>query len=475
MKVLFVASEAYPFIKTGGLGDVVFSLPRELRKLGIDARIMIPKYSDIPDFFRDKMSCVSIFNVPVGWRNQHCGVEQLRYEDMTCYFIDNQYYFKRAGIYGFYDEAERYAFFCRAALESIKYLDFKPDIIHCHDWHTGMISVILNAHYREDMRYNEIKTVFTIHNLQYQGVFPKEILGELLDLGEEYFNPEGVEFFGGVNFMMGGLNYSNIIATESSTYAEEIQNPYFGERLDSVFRRRKSDLYGIVNGIDYDSFNPKTDRNICKPYDLTSFINKSENKTKLQELLNLQINSEVPLVAMVCSLTRQKGLDLVAHAFEELMDMDMQFVVLGMGDNSYEAMFKDFATRYPGKVSANIAYDEALAHRIFAGADIYLRPSLFEPSGIGQLIALRYGTIPVVRETGGLKDTVKSYNENTGVGNGICFTHYNSQDMVFALKRAISLYEDKIKWMELVGNAMEADFSWRKTATAYKKLYLELV
>ncbi|MGE5630337.1 MAG: glycogen synthase GlgA [Caulobacteraceae bacterium] len=474
MKILFIASETFPFIKTSGLGDVIFWLPKELRKLGIDARVMIPKYGDIADFFREKMSCISIFNVPVGWRNQYCGIEELKYEGMPFYFVDNEYYFKRQGIYGFYDEAERYAFFCRAALEAIKYMDFKPDVLHCHDWQTGMVNVLLHAHYSEDPEYTGIKTVYTIHNLMHQGTFPKEILGELLNLSEDYFNIDSVEFFGGVSFMKGGINYSDIITTISSTYAEEIQTPFFGERLDDLFRKKREALHGIVNGIDYGSYNPEKDRAIYVKYNSKSIKNKAENKLKLQAELKLPINRDVPMLAMVSDLIRQKGIDIIAHSLDEILSVDVQLVVLGVGDSGYEALFRSCSEKYPEKLSCNITNNDVLARKIFAASDIYLKPSLFEPCGIAQLIALRYGSIPVVRETGGLKDTVKSYDENTGEGNGISFSQYNPQELLRAVKRAIALYNGD-SWKQIVNNAMKEDFSWKKTAVSYKKLYQNLI
>ncbi|HYF84473.1 MAG TPA: glycogen synthase GlgA [Clostridia bacterium] len=470
MKVLFIASEAFPFIKSGGLGDVIFSLPRELRRLGIDARVMIPKYGDIPSFFREKMSCVSIFNVPVGWRNQYCGVEEIKYEGMPFYFIDNEYYFKRQGMYGFYDEAERYAFFCRAALEAIRYLDFKPDILHCHDWQTGMANLLLKAHYDSDAAYNGIKTVFTIHNLQYQGIFPKEVLGELLDLGDDYFNVDAVEFFGGISFTKGGINYSDVITTVSDTYREEIQTPFFGEQLDDLLRMKREGLFGIVNGIDYSSFDPKTDKGIFVKYDSKNIKNKALNKTKLQEQLKLPVNKDIPMLALVSTLTRQKGLDLIANVLDGILAMDVQLVVLGQGDNNYETLFRNYENNYPDKFSASITYDDVLARKIFAASDFYLKPSLFEPCGVGQLIALRYGCIPIVRETGGLKDTVKAYNDSTGEGNGFSFSQYTPQHLLGAIKKALEYYKGD-SWLQIAKNAMKEDYSWKRTAMAYKKLY----
>jgi starch synthase len=470
MKVLFIASEAFPFIKSGGLGNEIFSLCKELNKLGIDARVMIPKYGDIASFFREKMSCISIFNVPVGWRNQYCGVEELKYEGMPFYFIDNEYYFKRQGMYGFYDEAERYAFFCRAALEAIQYLNFKPDILHCHDWQTGMVSLLLKAHYENNALYNDIKTVFTIHNLKYQGVFPKEILGELLNLGENYFNVNSVEFFGGVSFMKGGLNHSDIITTVSNAYKEEIQTPFFGEKLDNMFRMKKEYLFGILNGIDYDSLNPGIDKSIFENYDYNNIAGKVKNKTKLQKQLKLPVKADIPMIAVISKLIRQKGLDLITNTLEEILAMNVQLVVLGQGDSNYESVFSHYEKKYPEKLSVNIVNDDMLERKVYAASDFYLKPSIFEPCGVGQLIALRYGCIPIVRSTGGLKDTVFDYNESTGKGNGFSFEHYTPQHMLAAIKIALGYYnKDKLK--SIIKNAMKEDNSWRKSALEYKKLY----
>ncbi len=474
MNVLFIASEVHPFIKTGSLGDVTFSLSRELRKLGIDARVMIPKYGDIPTFFRDKMSCTNIFNVTVGWRNQYCGLEELRYEGAPFYFIDNEYYFKREGIYGFFDEAERYAFFCKAALESIRYLDFKPDIIHCHDWQTGMISVLLHAHYKELPEYKELKTVCTIHDLKHQGVFPKEILWELLNLGEEYFTLDRVEFFGGVSFLKGAINYSDVITTLSSAYAAEIQTPLFGESMDDLFRRRRNDLYGIVNGIDYASYDPATDRSIFANYTAENPEIKHQNKARLQELLGLDVNPDVPMIAVVSELTRQKGIDLVAYNLDELMRMDVQLVVLGKGEEQYENILNEYSSRNSTKMCVSLVEDDILARKIFAAADLCLKPSLFEPCGAGQIMGMRYGCLPIVRETGGLKDTVAPYNEYTGEGNGFSFSHYNANDLLYTIKRALEIYKDKKNWESIVKSAMKQDYSWRTSAIKYKKLYQDL-
>lgn len=474
MKVLFIASEAFPFIKSGGLGNEIFTLCRELNRLGIDARIMIPKYGDIASFFRDKMSCISIFNVSVGWRNQYCGVEELKYEGMPFYFIDNEYYFKRQGMYGFYDEAERYAFFCRAALEAIQYLDFKPDIVHCHDWQTGMASLLLKAHYENNPLYSDIKTVFTIHNLKYQGIFPKEILGELLNLGEDYFNVNSLEFYGGVSFMKGGLNYADVITTVSNTYKEEIQTPFFGERLDNVLRMKREKLVGILNGIDYDSLDPATDKQIFQNFDHNSIEKKVVNKVRLQEQLELPVDKDIPIIAITSKLIRQKGLDLITNCLEEILSMKVQVVVLGQGESSYESLFRDYEKRYPEKLSVNLVCDDMLERKLYAAADFYLKPSIFEPCGVGQLIALRYGCIPIVRATGGLKDTVIAYNDSTGEGNGFIFKDYEPHQMLAATRTAMEHF-NKDSWLQLRKNAMKIDHSWRRAAMEYKRLYQNMI
>lgn len=471
-KVLFVAAEAVPFVKTGGLADVIGSLPKELLKEGIDVRVILPKYGDIPDRYREMMTPVVTLDVPMGWRRQYCGIEQLEHQGVTFYFVDNEYYFKRRGLYGYYDDGERFAFYSRAVLESLRHLDFSPDVLHCHDWHTAAVHVLLNAHYRAF--YPRLRTVFTIHNLKYQGVFPPSVLSELLDLGSEYFTPDKLEFHGAVNYMKGGLAYADMLTTVSRSYAQEIQTPYYGEKVDGLLRARSHQLVGIVNGIDYDVYNPQHDEYIFMPYTWRSTKRKNQNKIKLQEHVGLPINPDVPVLAIVSRLVEAKGLDLIAHVFEEIISQDLQLVVLGTGESHYESMFQVAAYRYPEKVSANIFFDDALAHKIYAGADMFLMPSQFEPCGIGQLIALRYGALPIVRETGGLKDTVQSYNQYTGEGNGFTFANYKAHDMLYTIRWALGLYGDKQVWESIVKNAMKNDFSWRQSAKQYVQLYKTL-
>ena len=473
IKVLFVAAEAVPFVKTGGLADVIGSLPKELLKEGVDARVILPKYGDIPDRFREMMTTIAVLDVPVGWRRQYVGIDKLEYQGVTFYFVDNEYYFKRKGLYGHYDDGERFAYYSRAVLEALPCLDFEPDVLHCHDWHTAAVPVLLAAHYRES--YPHLRTVFTIHNLKYQGIFAPAVLGELLDLSEDYFAPDKLEFFGAVNYLKGGLVYSDLLTTVSRTYAEEIQTEYFGEKMDGLLRSRSHQLQGIVNGIDYDIYNPQTDNDLAVPYTWRSINRKAKNKVKLQECMGLPLNPDVPVVAIVSRLVEAKGLDLIAHVFEDIVSQDLQLVILGTGEERYEGMFQHAAYCYPDKVAANIFFDDMLSHKVYGGADIFLMPSQFEPCGIGQLIALRYGTVPVVRETGGLKDTVQAYNEYTGEGNGFSFAHYNAHEMLYTLNNALELYSQPEKWGSIVRNAMKSDFSWRQSAKQYIAVYQELI
>ncbi len=474
MKILFAASEAFPFAKSGGLGDVIGSLPMALQKENVDVRVILPRYVDIPQQYRDGMNEISRVNVLVGWRNQECVIHSLQYNNVTFYFLGNDYYFDRPGLYGYYDEAERFAFFCRGVLEVLPYIGFQPDVIHCHDWHTGMISVLLEANFRHNPYYSSIKTVFSIHNLKFQGIFSKDILGELLGLNEGYFTQEGVEFYDAVSFMKGGLTFSERITTVSPTYAEEIQTDFFGEKLDGLLRKRRDHLQGILNGIDYDVFNPKTDHRII-PFEEGCINKKASNKLKLQEELGLHMDENIPMMAIITRLTPQKGIDLVEHVLEEILELDLQLVVLGTGTLEYEELFRRIASRYPNKVSANIKFDNDLANRIYAASDMFLMPSLFEPCGIGQLIAMRYGSIPIVRETGGLKDTVQPYNEFNGEGNGFSFSNYNAHDMLHTIRRAYGFYRDKNVWNKLIDNAMKTDCSWNNSAKQYVNLYRNLL
>ncbi|SMD13755.1 glycogen synthase GlgA [Sporomusa malonica] len=474
VKVLFVAGEAAPFIKTGGLGDVVASLPKELRQQGIDARIIIPKYGAISEKIKNRMTTKTAFRVPMSWRLQYCGLEELEHDGVPFYFIDNEYYFKRAGIYGHYDDAERYAFFSRAVLEALPYMNFQPQIIHCHDWHSGMVSVFLTAHYRSNPFYQRIRTLFTIHNLKYQGVFSKEIMVNLLDLGWEYFTPSGVEFYDQVNFMKGGLIFSDLLNTVSPTYAHEIQHAYFGEKLEGVLANRRLDLSGIVNGIDYTNYNPAVDPSLFVNYDWQTRARKNKNKVELQKMLGLTVAADKPLLFMNSRLIEAKGLDLVLRVLNEILASDAQMVILGQGDEHYHHTLWHAAWLHHDRLAAIIPYREDISRKAYAASDLFLMPSRYEPCGIGQLIAMRYGSLPVVRETGGLNDTVLSYNENTGQGNGFSFTNYNAHDLLATIRRAISFYHNKEVWNKLTARVMRTDNSWRVSAGKYRELYNKL-
>jgi starch synthase len=471
MNILFVASEAFPFAKTGGLADVVGSLPKELKKQGVDVRVALPKYEDIPWRFREKMTTAVYFQVQLGWRQQYCGIEQLEHEGITYYFVDNEYYFKRPGLYGYPDEAERFALFCKGVLEALPRLDYKPDLVHCHDWHAGMIPVLLKAQYRYQPFYERMKSMITIHNLKYQGVFGIDHLKDLFGLGDEYFNGYTLELHGGASFLKGGLVFADVITTVSKTYAEEIQTPYYGEYLDSLLRYRKEDLYGIVNGIDYEALDPMTDPHLAVNY-RDSLAKKTQNKLALQETLGLPAEADKPLIAMVTRLVQQKGIDLVRHVLPELLAIDAQWVILGTGEPEYEELFRRAASEFPDRLSAQVKFDEALSRQIYAGSDLFLMPSQFEPCGIGQLIALRYRSIPIVRETGGLRDTVQPYNEFTGEGTGFSFTNYNAHDMLHTVRRAVYFYRnDREAWEKLHKNIKKCDYSWKKSAQQYAALY----
>jgi starch synthase len=471
MKVLFVATECNPFVKTGGLADVIGALPKELIKQGVDVRVVLPKFEAISEEYKDEMTLIYTGIAPVGWRNQYVGVEILVKNEITFYFIDNEYYFKRLGLYGYDDDGERFAYFNRAVLEMLPHIDFQPDVIHCHDWHTALIPLFLKTHYRHNRYYQDIKTTFTVHNLKYQGVFPKQVLFELLSLGDDDFH--SLEFHGCVNYLKSALNHADLITTVSETYAKEIQNPYYGENLDGLLRWRSNDLIGIVNGLDYSEYDPMNDENLSFPY-RSSKIKKQKNKQELQEQLGLP-QEDVPMIAIVTRFVEQKGLDLVTYILDELMTEDVQLVVLGTGDAQYEQFFRYVQSHYPDKISVHITFNEGFARRIYAASDMFLMPSRFEPCGIGQLIALRYGSAPIVRETGGLVDTVTPFDEETLQGNGFSFANYNANDMLFTIKRAIKIYKQPSLWTALKKNMAKSDNSWTKSARVYADLYKKLI
>lgn len=476
MNILFASSEVFPFLKTGGLADVAYALPKALRKLGVDVRVIMPLYQDIPEKFRSSMKYLTHFDVPIGWKTEHCGIMYLEYDSIPFYFIDNEYYFKRHGAYGYADDGERFSYFSKAILRAVPFLDdFDVDIIHCNDWQTAIIPVLLKDHYRFYSNYSKIKTILTIHNLRYQGQFGRDVLSGLLNLNEGYYSEDALKHYDSIDYMKGGIIFSDWVTTVSKTYAEEIRTEEYGEKLQGLLHVSQGKLSGIVNGIDFDLFNPETDKAIYANYNSKDISNKAKDKEALQKKLGLKVDATIPMIGIVSRLVDQKGLDLIAYIMEDLMYLDVQFVVLGTGDKRYEDMFKYYAWRYPNKLSANIFYDNNLAQNIYAGSDLFLMPSLFEPCGIGQLIALRYGSIPIVRETGGLKDTVHSYNEYTHEGNGFSFTYYNANDMFHTIKRALFFFHNKTTWNALVKRAMEENNSWKNSAAEYKQLYQKLL
>ena len=473
MKVLYAASEALPFMASGGLGDVAGSLPQALRKRLIGARVVMPMYDTIKQELKDKMTFVTSFTVPVAWRRQYCGVFEAKHNGVIYYLLDNQYYFKRDGIYGYYDDAERFAFFSRAVLEMLPCIDFKPDIIHCNDWQTALIPVYYSTMYANSPGYENIKTVFTIHNIQYQGLYGMEIIPEVIGIPPQATSV--VEYDGDVNFMKGAIECCDKITTVSPSYSQEILDPWFSHGLDGILRERQWKLVGILNGIDTERNDPDTDPVIEKNYNVKSFDSgKKANKKALQETLGLPQREDVPIIGIVSRLVSHKGLDLVKGIFDEFIsNNDVQIAVVGSGDWQYENYFRELAERHRDKVGIYIGFVPSLAKKIYAGSDIFLMPSKSEPCGLSQMIALRYGSVPIVRETGGLRDSITDSGD--GKGNGFTFKTYNAHDMQDALYRAIGAYKDKDYWKQLVERAMECDFSWGRSANEYIKLYKQLL
>ena len=474
-KILMCSSEVAPYAKSGGLGDVLGALPQALAALGHDVRVVLPKYGCIPNEYIEKMEFCFFIYVPLGWRRKYCGVFKLENDGVTYYFIDNEYYFGDPYLYK-WNDLERFSFFDKAVLEILPNLDFRPDVIHAHDWQTGMVPVLLNAYYVNNEFYRGIKTVFTIHNLRYQGVYSIDTVADFFSLDKSFFTDDKLEFHGCANLLKGGIVYSDYVTTVSPTYAEEITSPLGGEKLDGLLAARENSLFGIINGIDYNVYNPKTDPYIFENFDTRSYrTRKQTNKIRLQEQLGLPVDGEKAMIGIVSRLVDQKGFDLLAAVMGDLMQLDIQIVVLGTGDSKYEEMLKETAWYNPTKMSANITFSNELAHKIYAASDIFLMPSLYEPCGLSQLIAFSYGTIPLVRETGGLKDTVIPYNKFTGEGTGFSFYAYNAHDMLNTIRMALELFADKGIWHKLVLNAMKLDFSWTESAKKYEELYNNLL
>ena len=473
--ILFVASEGVPFIKTGGLADVVGSLPKCVDKRYFDIRVMIPKYTCMSQELKDKMVYKTSFYMDFHWKNEYVGILEAEVDGVKYYFIDNESKFGGFHPYSsnVYDDIEKFAFFSKAALSAMPLLDFRPDVIHCHDWQTGLIPVYLKERFQGNEFFHGIKTVMTIHNLKFQGKWDVPAVKDITGLPDYFFTPDKLESYKNANLLKGGLVYADAITTVSETYAKEIMTPFYGEGLDGLLRARENDLRGIVNGIDYSEYDPSVDKFIDYKYNAANFRKeKIKNKRKLQHDLGLEENDKMMMIGIVSRLTDQKGFDLIAYIMDELCQDAVQIVVLGTGEEQYENMFRHFDWKYNNKVSANIYYSESMSHKIYASCDAFLMPSLFEPCGLSQLMALRYGTIPIVRETGGLKDTVEPYNEYESKGTGFSFVNYNAHEMLNTIRYAEKIYYDrKREWNKMSDRAMAVDFSWQVSANKYQEMY----
>lgn len=476
-KILFVASEAVPFIKTGGLADVAGTLPKSFDSNEFDVRVVIPKYRAIPEHYRNQMKYRSHFYMDFAGENRYVGIMELEWGGIKFYFIDNEYYFYGPKPYedGIWD-LEKFAYFSKAALCILPVVDFQPDVIHCHDWQTGLVPVYLKNDFCKGEFFANIKTIMTIHNLKFQGTWSIQDIMNITGFPGYLFTDDKLEAYGNANFLKGGLVYADWITTVSPTYAQEIKYDYFGEGLQGLLRARSGQLSGILNGIDYDEYNPEDDTMLACPYSANNFRTmKVKNKLALQEELGLEKNEDKFMIGIVSRLTDQKGFDLIAYMMDQICTEDVQLVVLGSGDSRYEDMFKHYAWKYPNRVSANIKYSDALSHKIYGSCDAFLMPSLFEPCGLSQLMSLRYGTLPIVRETGGLKDTVQPYNQYESTGTGFSFANYNAHEMMDTINRAKTLYyENRREWNKIVDRAMAVDFSWAVSARRYEDLYRTL-
>ncbi len=471
MKILYAASEAYPFAASGGLADVAGSLPKAIRGKMQACRVVMPLYSDIKPELRAQMKYVTNLTVFLSWRALYCGVFEANYNGVVYYFLDNEYYFKRSGLYGYYDDGERFAFFSKAVLEMLHYIDYTPDIIHCNDWQTALVPVYLNVFYRGEKKFRDIKTVLTIHNIQYQGKYGMEMVQDVLGLPQSA--APIVEYDGDVNYMKGGIDQCNMVTTVSKTYAQEILDPWFSHGLDRILKARQFKLTGILNGIDVEGYDPQSDPNIVAPFSAKDPSKKAENKRALQEEMGLPQQKDVMVLGIVSRLVDHKGMDLVKYIGDELLREPIQLVVLGSGEYIFESFFEEMKRRYPDKVGYTKGFIPPLARRIYAGADTFLMPSKSEPCGLAQMVALRYGTIPIVRATGGLKDSIQDLGGEDG--NGFTFQSYNAHDMLGAVKRALQLYGDKKAWQKAVVGGMNCDFSWKKSAGEYVAMYRRIL
>ncbi len=471
MKILYAASEAYPFAASGGLADVAGSLPKAIRGKMQACRVVMPLYSDIKPELRAQMKYVTNLTVFLSWRALYCGVFEANYNGVVYYFLDNEYYFKRPGLYGYYDDGERFAFFSKAVLEMLHYIDYTPDIIHCNDWQTALVPVYLNVFYRGEKKFRDIKTVLTIHNIQYQGKYGMEMVQDVLGLPQSA--APIVEYDGDVNYMKGGIDQCNMVTTVSKTYAQEILDPWFSHGLDRILKARQFKLTGILNGIDVEGYDPQSDPNIVAPFSAKDPSKKAENKRALQEEMGLPQQKDVMVLGIVSRLVDHKGMDLVKYIGDELLREPIQLVVLGSGEYIFESFFEEMKRRYPDKVGYTKGFIPPLARRIYAGADTFLMPSKSEPCGLAQMVALRYGTIPIVRATGGLKGSIQDLGGEDG--NGFTFQSYNAHDMLGAVKRALQLYGDKKAWQKAVVGGMNCDFSWKKSAGEYVAMYRRIL
>ncbi|MBQ2717367.1 MAG: glycogen synthase [Clostridia bacterium] len=468
--VLMVASEANPFIGTGGLADVLGSLPISLCENGnYDVRVILPLYGDMEEGYRSHLTFLGNFNVELAWRNQYCGLFYYKRKNVTFYFVDNEYYFKRKGLYGFFDDGERFAFFSKAVIDSLGFLNYYPDVLHAHDWQTALSVIYLKTLYKNSFGYDRIKSIFTIHNIEYQGKYDKMLLGDLFGLGTdvEYL----LEYDGCLNLMKGAIELSDFVNTVSPTYAEEIKHEFYAHGLQYAINANAHKISGILNGIDVNLFNSETNESLFAPFSVDNLDGKKVCKKELQKLLGLP-ERDVPIIAIISRLVSHKGLDLVKHVLEDVLCEDVQVVILGKGETYYESYFSYIADKYQGKCRAIIAYNRDLSTKIYSGSDIFLMPSKQEPCGLSQMIAARYGSIPVVRSTGGLKDSITPFNdENRSSGIGFVFNEYNADEMLYVLKDAIFTYGNKPVWEALIKRAMQADFTWTKSAKNYEKLY----
>lgn len=467
--VLFVASEGLPFIKTGGLADVIGSLPKELAKRGnYDVSVIMPLYSKIDAGMKENFTFEGNFNVALAWRNQYCGLFSCRLDGITFYFIDNEYYFKRDSLYGSYDDGERFAFFSKAVLDSLGYLGFYPDVINCNDWQSAAVVIYLKTLYANKFGFDHIKTLFTIHNIEYQGQYGKDTASDVFGFPDWAYGY--VEYNGCLNLMKGAIELSDAVSTVSPTYAGEIKDAFFSHGLENVIRRNEGKLCGILNGLDLDLYNPETDSALFKNYSASDLSGKKECKRELQKMLGLP-ERDVPVIALISRLVSHKGLDLIKAVLDEILYEDVQFVVLGKGDVDYENFFKYIEGRYNGKCRALIAFNKDMASKIYSGSDIFLMPSKQEPCGLSQMIACRYASVPVVRRTGGLADSIVPFNNDREKGNGFAFTNYNAHEMLYVIKDAIYTYGNKPLWEKIVNSAVTSDFSWKKSSVSYEQLY----